>query len=132
MYMLFKSDASVQRKGFVGTHSTVCGGHLQATLDRKHFYSHARFGSASYENRADCDWTIEALPGYNVHIMFVTFDLEFEKDCGYDYIEIFNGLDSSGLSHGRQCGMQNVSLFLNNEAFEYIRFLDSIPSVQKF
>lgn len=109
MYMVFKSDASVQRRGFAATHFTVCGGRLQASLDRKHFYSHSRFGSASYENRTDCDWTIEAQPGYNVHVMFVTFDLEFEQDCAYDYVEVFNGLDSSGQSYGKFCGGHNVS-----------------------
>lgn len=104
MFLVFKSDASVQRGGFLATHSTACGGHLVATLDRKHFYSHSRFGSQSYENRADCDWTLEALPGYNVHLMFVTFELEDEKDCGYDYVEVFSGLDASGASYGRFCG----------------------------
>lgn len=110
--MVFKSDASVQRKGFVATHATVCGGHLEATLDRKHFYSHAKFGTSNYDNRADCDWTIEAKSGYNVRIIFVTFDLEYEKDCGYDYVEIFNGMDSSGLSYGRLCGANNVCITL--------------------
>lgn len=111
MYMVFKSDASVQRKGFLANHSTACGGHLQATLDRKHFYSHSKFGSSNYENKADCDWTIEAQPGYNVHLMFVTFNLEDEKDCGYDYVEVFNGLDASGPSYGRFCGI-SVRIFL--------------------
>lgn len=103
MFMVFKSDSSIQMKGFLAAHSTACGGHLQATYKRKHFYSHAKFGSTIYDNHADCDWTIEALPGHNVHIMFVTFDIEDEKDCGYDYVEIFSGLDSLP-SYGRKCG----------------------------
>jgi len=39
LFMVFKSDASVQRKGFAAMHMTACGGKLQATLERKHLYS---------------------------------------------------------------------------------------------
>lgn len=49
MYMVFKSDASIQRKGFIATHSTGCGGFLQASNKVKHFYSHARYGNSPYD-----------------------------------------------------------------------------------
>ncbi|GIY80962.1 tolloid-like protein 1 [Caerostris extrusa] len=39
MYMLFKSDASVQRKGFKALHTTVCGGRLLALREMEHLYS---------------------------------------------------------------------------------------------
>lgn len=105
LYMTFRSDSSVQRKGFQANYFTACGGILQAVPTTvKYIYSHAKYGSASYDNRADCDWTIETTPGYNVYLSFISFDIEEEKDCGYDYLEVFNGLDSSGLSYGRFCG----------------------------
>ncbi|XP_017774281.1 PREDICTED: tolloid-like protein 1 [Nicrophorus vespilloides] len=130
MYMVFKSDASVQRKGFLATHSTACGGHLLATPERHHFYSHAKYGSSLYESKADCDWTIEAPQGQNVHLMFVTFDLEDEKDCGYDYVEVFSGLDSSGASYGRVCGSNKPSDIISTHEALLIRFKtdDSIHS----
>jgi CUB domain. len=54
----------------------------------------------------DCDWTIEAEPGKNVHLTFLTFDIESNKDCEYDYVEVYSGLDSSvsQASYGRFCG----------------------------
>lgn len=104
LYMTFKSDSSVQKRGFWATHATVCGGMLQATTEKKHIYSHAKFGSANYDNKADCDWTIEAPEGYNVQLSFLTFDLEDEKNCEYDHVEIFDGPDSSGQSYGKYCG----------------------------
>lgn len=75
MYMVFKSDASVQKKGFVAHHSTACGGHLHATNRVKHFYSHAKYGDHSYESNSDCDWRIEADSGKNVQLTFLTFDV---------------------------------------------------------
>lgn len=129
--MVFKSDASVQRQGFSATHSTSCGGHLTATTRVKHFYSHAKFADNNYDHNADCDWTIEAEPGRNVHLTFLTFDVsaivpmesvlqfkhafhfsqvEDEKACSYDFVDIYGGLDDySGPLYGRYCGT-NVTL----------------------
>lgn len=122
MYMVFKSDASVQRKGFFATHSTACGGHLVATNEIRHLYSHARYGVHNYDHRTDCDWAIEAPPGKNVHLTFVTFQLESESDCNYDFVEVYSGLDTSGLLYGRFCGNSNTTDFISiNEAL-LVRF----------
>lgn len=82
----------------------VCGGHLQATTSVKHFYSHAKFGDHNYDNKEDCDWVIEAPVGKNVHLTFLTFELEDEHECGYDSVEVYQGFDDSGPSNGRYCG----------------------------
>lgn len=55
--------------------SLACGGHLTASSRVKHFYSHAKFGGFDYDNNADCDWAIEAEPGRNVQLTFLTFDV---------------------------------------------------------
>ncbi|XP_030767675.1 tolloid-like protein 2 [Sitophilus oryzae] len=122
LFMTFRSDTSVQRNGFWATHSTVCGGMLHATVDKKHIYSHAKFGSSDYDQRADCDWTIEASMGYNVRLSFLTFDVEDEKDCGYDYVEIFSGLDSSGPSYGKFCGTKKPFDITSTHEALLIRF----------
>ncbi|XP_076255661.1 tolloid-like protein 1 tolkin [Rhynchophorus ferrugineus] len=129
LYMTFRSDASVQRNGFWASHSTVCGGMLQATPDKRHIYSHAKFGSTDYDQRADCDWTIEAPTGYNVRLSFLTFDVEEEKDCGYDYVEIFSGLDSSGPSYGKFCGNKRPFDIISTHEALLVRFRsdDTIP-----
>lgn len=83
----------------------ACGGRLIATSRVKHLYSHSRYGVDNYDSRADCDWTIEAAPGRNVQLTFLTFNLEDEKLCRYDYVEVFNGPDASREpSYGRFCG----------------------------
>lgn len=89
----------------------VCGGHLQAATGVKHFYSHAKYGDHNYENKEDCDWVIEAPPGKNVHLTFLTFELEDEHECGYDSIEVYQGFDDSGPTNGRYCGNRVMKLF---------------------
>ena len=69
-------------------HMTVCGGHLSADEAPTQLFSHAKFGDINYDNKEDCDWIIEAPHGKNVHLNFLTFELEDEQDCGYDFIEV--------------------------------------------
>uniref|UniRef100_A0A8C2U7F5 Metalloendopeptidase n=1 Tax=Coturnix japonica TaxID=93934 RepID=A0A8C2U7F5_COTJA len=104
MFLRFYSDASVQRKGFQAKHSTVCGGLLKAEVQTKELYSHAQFGDNNYPGQANCDWVIVAEDGYGVELIFQTFEIEEEADCGYDYMEIYDGYDSTAPRLGRFCG----------------------------
>uniref|UniRef100_A0AAY4DT21 Metalloendopeptidase n=1 Tax=Denticeps clupeoides TaxID=299321 RepID=A0AAY4DT21_9TELE len=104
MFLRFISDASVQRKGFQATHSTECGGRLKAETRQRNLYSHAQFGDNNYPGHTDCEWLITSETGYGIELTFTTFEVEEEADCGYDYIELYDGYDSSAHKLGRFCG----------------------------
>uniref|UniRef100_A0A3B3QC45 Metalloendopeptidase n=1 Tax=Paramormyrops kingsleyae TaxID=1676925 RepID=A0A3B3QC45_9TELE len=104
MYLRFISDASVQRLGFQATHSTECGGRLRAEPRQKNLYSHSQFGDNNYPGHMDCEWRITTEKGYSIELTFTTFEVEEEAECGYDYIELFDGYDSSAQRLGRFCG----------------------------
>jgi len=84
-----------------------------ATDRVKHLYSHAKYGYYQYDHRTDCDWIIEAPLGKNVHLSFLSFQLEYEAECGYDFVEVFSGLDASSPPYGRFCG-NSVSMPFSN------------------
>ncbi|XP_038611222.1 tolloid-like protein 1 [Tachyglossus aculeatus] len=104
MFLRFVSDASVQRKGFQATHSTECGGRLKAESKPRDLYSHAQFGDNNYPVQVDCAWLLVSERGYRVELTFQTFEVEEEADCGYDYVELFDGHDDSAVRLGRFCG----------------------------
>ncbi|XP_067127393.1 protein tolkin-like [Centruroides vittatus] len=104
MYMMFKSDASVQRRGFKATHKTVCGGRLIAHTSVEHLYSHAKYGDQNYDNKEDCDWFIIAKDNGRVRLSFLTFEVEHEQDCGYDFVDVYDGRDDSSHLLGKFCG----------------------------
>ncbi|XP_061421245.1 bone morphogenetic protein 1-like [Lethenteron reissneri] len=104
MYLRFMSDASVQKRGFQAIHSTVCGGKLRADVAPRELYSHAQFGDNNYPGQLDCDWVITAEDGYGVELTFLTFEIEEEADCGYDYMELYDGYSADALRLGRFCG----------------------------
>lgn len=104
MFLRFYSDNSVQRKGFQASHGTECGGQVRADVKTKDLYSHAQFGDNNYPGGVDCEWVIVAEEGYGVELVFQTFEVEEETDCGYDYMELFDGYDSTAPRLGRYCG----------------------------
>lgn len=118
MFVVFKSNIG-GKKGFVATHSTVCGGRLQADNKIKLLYSHPSYGKAPYENKMYCDWIIEAPIGYNVRVKFRSFKLEEHKYCLYDWVEIIGDLNYSEFLLGKYCG-KDVSKKLIFVVFNYI------------
>lgn len=106
MYMAFKTDNSVQRRGFILKHSTVCGGHFIASTTTKYIYSHARYGDTFYEHHTSCDWIILVKqPGQRIHLAFQEFDVESEKACSFDYVDLYEERDRrQWILYGRFCG----------------------------
>ena len=105
LYVVFESNLSIRKKGFQAVHRTVCGGHLRATDQVRYLYSHAAFGDAEYENNTKCEWVVEADYGYNVHLAFLTFELESNgnKECP-DFVSVHSGFNNSGPLYGKYCG----------------------------
>lgn len=95
---------SVQRGHRASISAPECGGRLKAEVQTKELYSHAQFGDNNYPSQARCDWVIVAEDGYGVELIFRTFEVEEEADCGYDYMEAYDGYDSTAPRLGRFCG----------------------------
>ncbi|CAG0913992.1 unnamed protein product, partial [Notodromas monacha] len=112
LYMEFKSDGSVERKGFLADHRTVCGGHLKAERQVRHLYSHAKYGDHDYKNHEECEWKIEVSPGARIKLTFLTFHLEDDQECAYDSVEIQSGYEESPPQFGPYCGTKvNYAFF---------------------
>ncbi|XP_055381184.1 dorsal-ventral patterning protein tolloid isoform X2 [Condylostylus longicornis] len=105
LYMVLKTDSGLQKKGFMATHTIECGGYLRATNETKHFYSHAKFGHRPYKKNVYCVWRIQANSESSVKLSFVSFSIEYEGKCGYDYVEVSEDSNQSRKSsHGKFCG----------------------------
>lgn len=61
--------------------NAVCGGHLVATATPQMIYSHAKYGDLNYDNRADCEWRLQADTGFRIQLKFRAFELEDEHEC---------------------------------------------------
>ncbi|KAK3090758.1 hypothetical protein FSP39_014380 [Pinctada imbricata] len=122
MYMVFYSDASVQRKGFHATHKTVCGGRLLASDTPQYLYSHAKYGDQHYDNKMECEWRIAAKGGKRVKFYFVSFEIEDESDCGYDHVDIFDGENDTDHKVDRYCGSKLPGEIISTSGLLLVRF----------
>ncbi|XP_061589374.1 bone morphogenetic protein 1-like isoform X2 [Cololabis saira] len=104
MFLRFFSDNSVQKRGFEASYGAECGGSLKAEVRTKDLYSHAQFGDNNYPGGSDCLWVVTAEKGYGVEMIFELFEIEEEANCGYDYVELYDGADIKSPRLGRYCG----------------------------
>ena len=83
----------------------VCGAQLQASNTKRQFVSHPSYGDDNYEPNLHCIWQLKARSDYKIHLRLNEFDVEMEKkDCGYDYVIIRGGNNSTASVLGRVCG----------------------------
>ncbi|XP_045482434.1 cubilin [Harmonia axyridis] len=111
----FHSDDRQQHPGFQMSYSVVegipgCGGTFTSI--------HGEIQSPTYRGRylsdLDCEYNIKLDPGLRVKIEFVSFDLEADVSCKYDYLEVFEGPDTSSPLIGRYCGSTLPGPYLAN------------------
>ncbi len=103
-FVRFTTDASQVGAGFslsFQSSEDVCGGDLSTATgsftspNYPQQYAHSRV----------CEWRITVASGQAVTLAFDDFELEGNtQSCSYDYIEVFNGLESDAPSFGRFCG----------------------------
>ncbi|XP_046374962.2 tolloid-like protein 2 isoform X2 [Haliotis rufescens] len=59
-----------------------------------------------YPNNENRGWTIRTnAKGYVIDLETMDFHLEYEKDCFFDYVQLYDGTDSSAPSLGRWCSI---------------------------
>lgn len=69
----------------------ICGSRLVASETEQHLVSHALYGDKNYQSGEKCEWTIVAPSGFYVEFKFEHIDIEWEKQCKYDMVVIYEG-----------------------------------------
>ncbi|XP_030376364.1 dorsal-ventral patterning protein tolloid [Scaptodrosophila lebanonensis] len=122
MFMVLKTDAGLQRKGFKATFVSECGGYLRATNHTQVFYSHPRYGSRPYKRNMYCDWRIQSDPESSVKIKFLHFEVEYSERCDYDFLEVTEEGYAMNTIHGRFCGKRKPPIIISYSDTLLLRF----------
>ncbi|KAM4694269.1 scavenger receptor cysteine-rich domain-containing protein DMBT1-like [Discoglossus pictus] len=88
----------------------TCGGFLTGSTG---IFSSPFFPSV-YPNNAFCTWEIRALPGHQVELQFLQFNLETSYGCSYDSVTIYDGLPLSSPQLGKICSPLNITFTSNS------------------
>lgn len=139
MLMVFKSDNSVSRSGFMANYESgdrahfsaicvdvalltplplifiVCGGRLVAVETPGNIYSHAKYGGDDYGSKMNCEWVIETnIDGMVIRLEFTQFDLEQQQNCDYDYVTIIDSATAVQQSYDDEEASGRNSQYSNN------------------
>ncbi|XP_069823945.1 embryonic protein UVS.2-like [Dendropsophus ebraccatus] len=101
MLIEFSSDDKMGANGFKASYSTVnCGSMLTSTT--------GTVSSPMYPNKyppsMDCTWVINAPAGFEVSLNITNFNVEYRKQCTFDYLLVFNGPKVTSPLIGQYCG----------------------------
>ncbi|XP_075251110.1 bone morphogenetic protein 1-like [Convolutriloba macropyga] len=99
MTVHFVSDQTVVTRGFKAEYFVICGGRLVATEHDQHLVSHALYGDTNYQSGENCEWTIVAPEGHFVEFQFEHIEIEWEEQCKYDMVVIYEGQLVNPSSH---------------------------------
>uniref|UniRef100_A0A673JZX0 Neuropilin n=1 Tax=Sinocyclocheilus rhinocerous TaxID=307959 RepID=A0A673JZX0_9TELE len=107
-------------------HKSPCGGKI--TITSAGYVTSPGYPSG-YPVNQQCSWLIQApdpqqkiLINFNPH-----FDLE-SRECKYDFVQVFDGVDENTFSHGRFCGKIAPSPIISNGNSLLIKFTSDYES----
>lgn len=134
MAVKFRSDKKVNAKGFRAEYKAECGSQLHASSQKRQFVSHPSYGDDNYKSSHYCLWLLTARSGHVIFLRFKSFDVEHERNCGYDYVEIYDGSNSTSPKLGKICGSESQvfpRLFMSSGNRMFIQFRTDLTNQKK-
>ncbi|ODM98815.1 Cubilin [Orchesella cincta] len=116
LWLRFKTDGSVQNRGFLANYSTFdtgCGGILRNSNGTITSPGHPEV----YPHGVRCMWVIRGVSGQVVRLTWDTFNLESSTTCRYDAIEIYDNSTHfpNGSLVGRFCGQDHPPVITSSD-----------------
>lgn len=84
-----------------------------------------------YKNNENCIWTIQAPIGHVIHLTWLSFNLENNRNCPHDYVKIYESFMSSNQeiigTYVRNVYFREHKRILNKNLINHTRY--SCPSI---
>nr|XP_009682911.1 PREDICTED: astacin-like metalloendopeptidase [Struthio camelus australis] len=123
MLIEFASDETITATGFRASYSRVnCGDTFTV--------SNGVITSPNYPNKYPknqaCFWIISSPVGYKISLKMLSFELEDDDRCIYDYLLIHDGSQPTSPAVGPFCGTEKVADFTSTGNFVLVEFHSDI------
>ncbi|XP_062433243.1 embryonic protein UVS.2-like [Rhea pennata] len=123
MLIEFASDETITATGFRASYIRVnCGDTFTV--------SNGVITSPNYPNKYPknqaCFWIISSPVGYKISLKMLSFELEDDDSCIYDYLLIHDGSRPSSPAVGPYCGTKKVADFTSTGNFVLVEFHSDI------
>ena len=120
----FNSDLSIHGRGFKANYTfsdVECGGIVRDSnivikppMDTE--------GDGVYKSNSECKWLVVAPPGFIIQLNFLSFELEHDTECKYDYVRIFYNGTGKGEQVGPYCGVKVPAMITTTDNIATIEF----------
>eukprot|EP00794_Sanderia_malayensis_P003246 gene3246-3727_t len=119
LYIRFRTDGSVVRKGFRLGYQMSCGGELTATTG----IIRPPTVNNQYLPNQNCTWQISVTSGTSVRVSFSSFNIESSASCSNDYVLIRNGIAADSPVLGRLCGSSIPAVIMSTNSKISVQFV---------
>lgn len=101
--IILKTGGRINHKGFLLSYELGdCGGKIS---EPKKINSPLHLTSGNYINDMNCVWNITAPINMKITIKFELFEMEYQSECEYDFVEIYSGIHATPNGRlARLCG----------------------------
>lgn len=113
MKIRFKTDSSIEKKGFRGQIKSMCGGYLTDLSGVIGFSWNDLNGTLGPRNRLRCNWTVKVRPGRVIKLQFLLFNITNDNDDCAASVTLHNGdtIEAPLLSSGKYCGYSHENRY---------------------
>lgn len=120
----FTTDPSIFGRGFQANYTFVdvqCGGIIS---DEREVIKPPMDTDSDgfYQSNAKCQWLVYAPKGFVIQINVLSFELELDSKCIYDFVKIFNNASDNGEVMGPFCGITIPKVITTTGNFATILF----------
>nr|XP_054758499.1 extracellular serine proteinase-like [Lytechinus pictus] len=122
LLLVFRSDNSVQKRGFSASYQTLEIGVCGSTISSATSLLTSPNYPDTYGNNADCSFTIHAPVGQTITLSFDDIDIEDHVSCSADAVEVHDG-DMHGPYLEKVCGNTIPTPITSTKNSMYVRFI---------
>ncbi|XP_013185402.1 cubilin [Amyelois transitella] len=118
VFMLFRTDRSFGRDGFKINYKVICNYLLRGDSG---VIKSPGYPFTYPENRM-CEYVIETSPGKAIQLTFQDFDIEGDRQCVFDKVEVRDGFNRNASLLGVYCGSAIPPTQTSSHNIMYVRF----------
>jgi hypothetical protein len=122
MLIKFESDSIVQATGFKLEYDfESCGGIRTGTSGE--INGHTPTDNWSEHRNQNCTWVIMVDINKAVELKFSLFDIEYDANCQFDYLAIYDGPNVNSRLIGKYCGTTPPAFILSRQNYMTLEYV---------
>ncbi|XP_053622099.1 cubilin homolog [Plodia interpunctella] len=118
VFMVFKTDRSIGKDGFKINYKVLCNYLVRGDSGVIQSPGYP----FTYPDNRMCEYVIETSPSKSIQLTFQDFDIEGDRLCQFDAVEVRDGFNTNSTLLGKYCGNRIPPTLTSSHNIMYVRF----------